>query len=402
MNYNKNLIIALFAMIFCSISYSQNLTTKFSIDNQITIGETLTLESKIFNEKRTIFVSLPAGYATDRTSYPVIYFTDGSLVRLRLFRGIVGFLTNLGKMPDAILVGIVHSNRDKELTPNDPVQVNQRGEKYTVDNCGGADQLISFIKQELFPVIESQYRTLPSRIFVGWSYGGIFGLYSLLKDPYMFNAQIAVDPSYWWKEQAYTDSLGLFIKKNPKFQYSLYASRAGQREFSTFGKLHTILEKHSILNLPFRYDYLELPATETHQSSLLPTLYPGLIKIFEDYPVTIDSNMTFEKLKAHFTKPVLGGKYNLTETIVNEFGYTKLQSNKFNEAIAAFKYNVAQNPGSSNVYDSLGECYEHAGLLKDALLSYNKAVELAQINKDPNLNLFKTNYDRVNKLQEKK
>jgi tetratricopeptide (TPR) repeat protein len=65
------------------------------------------------------------------------------------------------------------------------------------------------------------------------------------------------------------------------------------------------------------------------------------------------------------------------------------------EAIAAFKLNVERYPGSANVYDSLGEAYERAGRFELALTNYEKAHTVGQQSNDPNLNVFKTNLDRM-------
>ena len=51
--------------------------------------------------------------------------------------------------------------------------------------------------------------------------------------------------------------------------------------------------------------------------------------------------------------------------------------------------NVANYPGSANVYDSLGEALEAAGKLDAALDHYEKAVAMAEQSKDPLLDTFR-------------
>jgi Flp pilus assembly protein TadD len=46
------------------------------------------------------------------------------------------------------------------------------------------------------------------------------------------------------------------------------------------------------------------------------------------------------------------------------------------EAIEVFKLNVEAFPGSSNVYDSLGEAYFKNGDTKNAINNYRKSLEL--------------------------
>ena len=65
------------------------------------------------------------------------------------------------------------------------------------------------------------------------------------------------------------------------------------------------------------------------------------------------------------------------------------------EAIMIFKSNVERYPDSANVYDSLAEAYERSGRLELAAPLYEKAKTLGQQNQDPNLAVYKANFDRV-------
>jgi tetratricopeptide (TPR) repeat protein len=76
-------------------------------------------------------------------------------------------------------------------------------------------------------------------------------------------------------------------------------------------------------------------------------------------------------------------------------GYQSLFAERFDEAIAIFKTNVERYPESANVYDSLAEAYERTGKLDLAAPLYEKAQTLGQQNQDPNLQIYKTNFERV-------
>jgi Tfp pilus assembly protein PilF len=80
---------------------------------------------------------------------------------------------------------------------------------------------------------------------------------------------------------------------------------------------------------------------------------------------------------------------------MNQVGYQLLFSEKPEEAIMAFKTNVERYPESANVYDSLAEAYERGGRLDLAAPLYQKASALGQQNKDPNLSIYQTNFERV-------
>jgi hypothetical protein len=75
----------------------------------------------------------------------------------------------------------------------------------------------------------------------------------------------------------------------------------------------------------------------------------------------------------------VGSAYALvaeTETAINRRGYQLLRSGDVKAAIAVFQQNVAEHPGSANVYDSLGEAYVAAGDTAQAVASYRKALEI--------------------------
>jgi len=70
---------------------------------------------------------------------------------------------------------------------------------------------------------------------------------------------------------------------------------------------------------------------------------------------------------------------------------------KSDEAIAAFKANAERYPHSADVYDSLAEAYEKTGRLDLARRNYERAVQLGEKNGDPNLPVFRKNFERAGK-----
>ncbi len=86
---------------------------------------------------------------------------------------------------------------------------------------------------------------------------------------------------------------------------------------------------------------------------------------------------------------------------MNQLGYQLFAAGKREDAITAFKLNIERYPNSANVYDSLAEAYEKSGKLDLARTNYEKAVQLGQQNNDPNLQVYKTNFDRVSEALKK-
>jgi CubicO group peptidase (beta-lactamase class C family) len=68
--------------------------------------------------------------------------------------------------------------------------------------------------------------------------------------------------------------------------------------------------------------------------------------------------------------------FAMDDAAINELGYKYLNENKLAEAFSIFKFNVALNPNSSNVYDSLGEIYLLQKDTINAIENYKKSVNL--------------------------
>jgi tetratricopeptide (TPR) repeat protein len=66
-----------------------------------------------------------------------------------------------------------------------------------------------------------------------------------------------------------------------------------------------------------------------------------------------------------------------TEADINAQGYTLLGEGKTDEAIAVFRKNAADHPGSWNVWDSLAEGLEKKGDKAGAVENYTKALSMA-------------------------
>ena len=137
----------------------------------ITIGETITLQSKIMGEERTILVSTPPGYEQGTAGFVVLYMTDGS-GHFTHTRGTVDFLAGNGLMPQVIIVAVGNTDRTRDLTPTHVESLGGDGDAFPVDTSGGASKFLDFFEHELIPYIDDHYRTMPMRLFSGHSFGG--------------------------------------------------------------------------------------------------------------------------------------------------------------------------------------------------------------------------------------
>lgn len=68
--------------------------------------------------------------------------------------------------------------------------------------------------------------------------------------------------------------------------------------------------------------------------------------------------------------------FNLTESVVNDWGYRLLTSGRKRDAIEIFKLGVHLKPESSNTYDSLAEAYESDSNYVEAIANYQRVLGL--------------------------
>jgi predicted alpha/beta superfamily hydrolase len=149
------------------------------------------LISKSVGDAFDIYISLPDDYQDSDMSYPVLYVLDGD-VAYGMATSIARYLQIGGNIPELIIVGIGYGTVDKSAG-------NERKRDYRPGETGDAENFLSFLNDELFPYIDSTYRTIPGeRTIEGYSIGGLFALYSLFTKPETFNRYIVGSPYLLW------------------------------------------------------------------------------------------------------------------------------------------------------------------------------------------------------------
>lgn len=362
----------------------------------------LAIKSAVLGEERIALVRTPAGYERNSQRYPVLYMTDGE-AQFGHTNSTIEFLARNGQMPDLIVVAIANTDRTRDLTPTKGTLRNPGGQVQEFPTSGGADHFLKFIETELIPKVESSYRTLPYRIFAGHSFGGLFALHAFFTRNDLFNAYIAVSPTMHWDDNYPLRKAEAFFKGRTELDKTLYFTMAneGGEMLAGFNKFKELLGRQQLKG--FSWD-ARLMEDETHGSVVLRSHYQGLRKIFAGWqagPDVIAGGLPaveahYKKLSARFHYSVLP-----PEQLVNQMGYQLFGEGKREEAIAAFKLNIERYPNSANVYDSLAEAYERSGRLDLAKPNYEKAVQVGAQTNDPNLPLFKTNFERVSEALKK-
>ncbi|MBN1351638.1 hypothetical protein JXJ21_19645 [candidate division KSB1 bacterium] len=351
----------------------------------IVAGKRLTIHSDILNEDREIFVSVPVRYGYSGTKYPVLYIMDG---RGSFFfaTSVTRFLSGTNRIPEMIVVAVPNTNRERDFTPT--AVINRPG-------TGGAGNFLKFLHKELFPYIEKNYQTQPYRIFSGHSLCGMFAIYTLMNQPDLFNAYIAMSPYLMYDQNFVYNYAVNKIKKTKKLQKRLFMSLGNEPEyFETLDNFTALLTESRLQDFEWTMERME---NDTHASVPLKSLYQGLEFIFSDYPLPKGTPLELTDVDAHYKS--LAKKYgyeiDVPEGLINRFGYQLLTGGKTDSAIKLFKLNVKKYPKSANVYDSLGEGYEAKGELELAKENYIEAIKLGEQTDDPNTPVYHQHLEKI-------
>jgi hypothetical protein len=153
-----------------------------------------------------LMITLPPDYDRTDTKFPVLYYLDAWMTT-----GIMSDAYFIASFTQAIepviLVGVSFKgdvpafifNRARDYTPNH-IPPEKLGEyAMMIPASGGGPDFLEFIKLELIPLIEKNYRANPAdRGIMGYSLGGLFAAWLLHEDPSLFRRYAICSPSLQW------------------------------------------------------------------------------------------------------------------------------------------------------------------------------------------------------------
>lgn len=360
-------------------------------DESVSIGVRLKIHSAILNEDRVVLVSTPPNYERSGIRYPVVYVLDGNALFLQTVSD-TRFLTAAGGAPGTIVVAIVNVDRTRDYTPETAITE----ERQHNPTCGGADSFRRFLVGELRPFIESRYRTEPFSVIVGWSFGGLFAMHSLLVEPESFDAYIAVSPSLQWDDERLVTRAKRMFTPDARLKKFLYLTHARENNFipASVEAFVAVLGRQAPADLRWKFEYL---SGDNHQSTPMRAIYGGLEWLFAGWAFPEDGIPEVADLENRFAR--LTEEYGFPcrpdEDRINNMAYALLSQHDTEKAVAMFQYNVKLFPESPNAYDSLADGLEAAGRLDLALENCRTACRLAEKSADSRLATFRQHLDRV-------
>jgi predicted alpha/beta superfamily hydrolase len=369
-------------------------------DDNITIGKIDSLHSHILGEERKIWVYLPEGAKDTSKRFPVIYLLDGD-GNFATVAGIARYLTESLTGPEVIVVGILNTDRMRDLTPTHSLLEPGGHQEPALKTSGGGEKFTAFIQKELIPHIDSLYPAAPFKMLIGHSLGGLTVMNIAINHAGMFNSYIAIDPSMWWdKQKLLNQARDVFRQKNYS-GHSLYLGIANTmpegmdtlqvRTDTNTGSFHirSILQLKDILQrgsksdgLNFSYAYYK---NDDHGSVPMITEYDGLRFIFSFYrrPFRFSAEIYDPKnnadlaadIKAHYDTVSKHMGYTVLppKDEMNSLAHYLLQGKQPKKAYSIFAMNLKNYPKDENMYDGMGDYYASQKEKVHAIEYYEKA-----------------------------
>jgi hypothetical protein len=172
--------------------------------------DTLSIDSKTFGTIRKITISIPNDYGKLKQPKNCILYVDGDDDEIA---GTILQATNnlylYDDIPQSILVGVFHENRDQELQEK--------------------NKLYDFITNEVLPKITEIYSVKKEITIVGHSFGAYFSTFCFFKNNALFNNCIAISPAYWPNKNDIYTLAEQELKKQVKLTGNFYLAIGDKR-----------------------------------------------------------------------------------------------------------------------------------------------------------------------------
>jgi len=388
--FKTNLIVS--ALVLSVYLFSGGGGMSFANDaaNVIVLGLKQEFHSEILSDHRTLRIFLPESYEHSGKSYPVIYVLDGEF----LFEPTVATTkTRSGRdlMPESIVVGIDNSSNDQRFGMGMPMRRSPNGSVSFEEGRPG--EFLAFLKNELMPDIERDYRTAPHRTLIGMSPTNGPVITGYLDQTGLFHAWLA-----------FSADVHFYLPDNSLIANRLVETAIAQSDrrgwFYISRGAHDL--PHNSPELPDAFSKLEkgfaplngrfaakaeiIPDGE-HYASALDSLISAFAFIYPetvwrpDYRALRSSEKPTEELRAFYENlskdygfkayPAIDG-YWMGNSVAG-FGRRLMSQERFDEAAKLYSWALEYYPNSSYLHHLLSMASEHAGRPVEGSEAANKA-----------------------------
>jgi uncharacterized protein len=290
--YCKKLVLFLsFLFALSPHVFSQNQPLQSDLNNYplVTIQgtETRSFYSKILEQEMVLYIKIPASYKINTQQiYPSWYITDANLSFAMIADMANFFEVPVIVEPEIFVVGIGYKIRDmgdwgawrtRDLTPTNVPSSDKywagifskfAGRQVDV-RTGGSAKFLECIEKEVFPFMESNYRVSSTgRGLGGYSYGGLFSLYVLFKQPELFNIYFAGSPSIKYDKGVLYTYEKEYAAIHNDLNATLFMSAGGAEDSVMIANVYRMAAQLESRNYPGLKVETHVFPDETHQSCI--------------------------------------------------------------------------------------------------------------------------------------
>ena len=363
------------------------------------------INSKEFDKGRSIKIHIPKGYEKDETvSYPIAIVL-GNQYLFDMYIGNAKLYANTDKAPRQIVVGI-----DMENTYLKDVSIIPSNNALTAT----AKKFQNFIKKELIPHMELNYRTSPFMTIVGQGKGADFITYFLKDADPIFNSFICITPEFTQLSASRINSYSLTRLGTIDNSYFIYASNnkkyINPKQDARFSEIGTYLSSFDAKNMHITFDkFVNAPNYLSVIGETIPRAFEKMFYLYakitkSEFDTNIKELGPLEAIK-YVEKKYLDIQYlygsNLNVRLDDIFAIEGIVIDKLDGDYLRVlgDFVMIKYPNSHigdfyvGKYHELGKAYEKAEF-------YYKAAYGKMDPSDPNANAFYENITRVTRLKE--
>ena len=163
--------------------------------------------------KRELLIYTPTEYFDQSRNFEVVYVLDAQ--NREFFDAVHTTIAfqSYGLRP-MIVVGISSPIRNIDFLPKN---MHAETVQEQFGELGGADEFSDFIENSVMPYVDKNYRTIPTKIGIGYSNGGTFMNYTMFKKPELFDVIFSIDANFNYDKGQLVD----LIKNQSTFKNSL-------------------------------------------------------------------------------------------------------------------------------------------------------------------------------------
>ncbi|WP_341908382.1 alpha/beta hydrolase-fold protein [Fluviicola taffensis] len=342
------------------------------------------IDSKILETERNYWVSLPSDYDSARL-YPVIYVLDAES-KFNITNALEKDLSDNGKIPQHIVVGITHPNRRLDMSFSTST-VNCAGKTDTIafssQNSGNGLKFFAFIEEELMQEVNLRYSTSGFNILIGHSLGGYFCSYILPLQKSFKSLQI-YDPSIWYSKGEAIQQIDSNLTQNTVCHIFISSSSKFENQCPYhYAKIEEL--KQSLNRFPnIHYEY-KTYENEHHNSMCLYSFLDGMSMLYKGYEIkkggfeTIIDVSIIEEHYKQFSKTIQF-EFIPPINLYLEVGAINFHQKKYQNCIEALEIYLDKSSKDPYALELIGDAYAIIGKKKQSRNSYIKAYGLCPEN----------------------